>query len=133
MVRQPRTNVKSKERNFERGLDGYAGVQQLILPAGQVLIYSGHTPPGVFVFLSGCVRCGSRAWRNGNGDRPFLIPEPRALDHPLADSVVLEGDSTAVFVPRSIVMRHVAVRQLLQIIASGQFDPKLEQGQPWQP
>ena len=48
----------------DEGLDLYEGVQRLRLPAGQVLVYRGHQAPGIFVFLSGCIRSGARVWRN---------------------------------------------------------------------
>ena len=124
--------MKPKSENTAAGVDEelgrYDGVQRVRLPAGQVLIYGGHTAPGVFVFLSGCVRFGARVWRSNDAYQPFLIPEVSALDSPLPESVTIEEDATALFVPRSVVLRELSVQQLLQIIASGRFGPELEQG-----
>jgi len=81
------------------------------------------------VFLSGCVRSGARVWRSKDAYQPFLvIPEVSALDSPLPESVTIEDDATALFVPRSVVLREPSVQQLLQIIASEWFGPELEQG-----
>ena len=123
--------MKPKSENpaagVNEGLGRYDGVQRVRLPAGQVLIYGGHTAPGVFVFLSGCVHFGARVWRSNVAYQPFLIPEVSALDSPLPESVTIEEDATALFVPRSVVLRELSVQQLLQIIASGRFGPELEQ------
>ena len=124
--------MKPKKDNtaagVDEGLGRYDGVHRLRLPAGQVLIYRGHTAPGVFVFLSGCVHFGTRVWRSTDAYQPFLIPEVSALDSPLPESVTIEEDATALFVPRSVVLRELSVQQLLQIIASGRFSPELEVG-----
>jgi len=102
----------------------YDGVHCVRLSAGQVLIYRGHTAPGVFVFLSGCVHSGARVWRSNDSDQPFLVvPEVAALDSPLPESVTIEDDAAALFVPRSVVLREPSMQQLLQTIASGRFSP----------
>jgi CBS domain-containing protein len=119
---------ESPVAGVNEGLDGYDGVQRLRLPAGQVLIHSGHTAPGVFVFTSGCIRSGARVWRSKDACQPFLIPQVSALDSPLPESVTIEDDATALFVPRSVVLRELSVQQLLRIIASGPLSPELEQG-----
>ena len=119
--------MKPKSENTATGVDEelglYDGEQRLRLPAGQVLIYRGHTAPGVFVFMSGCIHRGARVWRSRDADLPFLIPQVSALDSPLPESVTIEDDATALFVPRSVVLREPSVQQLLQIIASGRFSP----------
>ena len=124
--------MKPKSENpaagVNEGLGRYDGVQRVRLPAGQVLIYRGHTAPGVFVFLSGCVHFGARVWRSTDAYQPFLIPEVSALDSPLPENVTVEDDATALFVPRSVVLRENSVQQLLQIIAAGRFSPELEVG-----
>jgi len=112
----------------DEGLGFYDGVQPLRLPAGQVLIYRGHQAPGIFVFLSGCIRFGARVWRNNDADHPFLVPAVSDLDSPLPESVTIENDATALFVPRSVVHRELSVQQLLQVIASTCFGPELERG-----
>ncbi len=122
--------MKPKSENsaagVDKGLDGYYGVQWLRLPAGQVLIYRGHTAPGVFVFMSGCIHRGARVWRSRDADQPFLIPQVSALDSPLPESVTIEDDATALFVPRSVVLREPSVQQLLEIIACDWFSDRLE-------
>jgi len=115
--------MKPKGENMVAGVvEGLGlndGVQWLRLPAGQVLIYRGHQAPGVFVFLSGCIRSGARVWRNNDAYQPCLVvPEVSALDSPLPESVTIENDATALFVPRSVVLRELSVQQLLQMIAS---------------
>ena len=119
--------MKPKSENTATGVDEelglYDGEQRLRLPAGQVLIYRGHTAPGVFVFLSGCVHSGARVWRSNDADQPLLVPEVSDLDSVLPESVTIEDDATALFVPRSVVLREPSMQQLLQIIASGRFSP----------
>jgi CBS domain-containing protein len=112
----------------DQGLGLYDDVQRLMLPAGQVLVYRGHQAPGVFVFLSGCIRTGARVWRSNDAQQPFLVPEVSDLDSPLPESVSIENDATALFVPRSVVHRELSVKQLLQIMASEWFGPELERG-----
>ncbi len=123
--------MKPKSENTVAGVDEELGLydaeQQLRLPAGQVLIYRGHTAPGVFVFLSGRVHFGAHVWRSNDTYQPLLIPEVSALDSPLPENVTVEDDATALFVPRSVVLRERSVQQLLQIIASGRLSPDLEQ------
>jgi hypothetical protein len=119
------TGKREHATGVDEGLGLYGGEQRLRLPAGQVLIYRGHTAPGVFVFLSGCVHSGARVWRSNDADQSLLVvPEVSALDSPLPESVTVEDDATALFVPRSVVLREPSVQQLLQIIASGRFSPK---------
>ncbi len=118
--------MKPNSDNTEAGVDEelglYDGEQRLRLPAGQVLIYRGHTAPGVFVFMSGCIRHGARVWRSNDADQSLLVvPEVSALDTPLPESVTVEDDATAVFVPRSVVLLEPSMQQLLRIIASGRF------------
>ena len=73
-----------------KGFDRYNGVQRLSLPAGQVLIYRGNKAPGVFIFLSGCVRSGARVWRSDGTHQPFLIPDASGLDSPFPENVTIE-------------------------------------------
>ena len=110
----------------DEGLGLYDDVQRLMLPAGQVLVYRGNQAPGIFVFLSGCIRSGARVWRSNDAHQPFLVPEVPDLESPLPESVTIEEDATALFVPRSVVDRELSVQQLLQIIASEWFGPELE-------
>jgi len=124
--------MKPKNENTtadgSKGLDSYDGVQRLSLPAGQVLIYRGNKAPGVFIFLSGCVRSGSRIWRSNGIHQPFLIPDASGLDSPFPENVTIEKDATALFLYRSVVLREISVRQLLEFIGSGWLSPELEQG-----
>jgi CBS domain-containing protein len=125
--------MKPKSENpasgVNTGLGVYDGAERLRLPAGQVLIYRGHQAPGVFVFLSGCISSGAREWRSKDAYQPFLvIPEVSALDSPLPESVTIEDGATALYIPRSLVLRELSVQQLLQIIASEWCGPELEQG-----
>ncbi len=124
--------MKPKSENtaagIDEGLGRYDGVQRLRLPAGQVLVHRGHQAPGVFVFLSGCIRSGARVWRSNGTYRPFLVPEVSDLDIPLPESVTVEEDATALFAPRSVVLRELSVQQLLRFIASEWFGPELERG-----
>ena len=120
--------MKPKSEDTAAGVDEelglYDGEQPLRLPAGQVLIYRGHTAPGVFVFLSGCVHSGARVWRSNDAYQTLLVvPEVSALDSPLPESVTIEDDATALFIPRSVVLCEPSMQQLLQIIASGRFSP----------
>ena len=132
IMREPRADIKPKGENMAAGVDGglglYDGVQRLGFPAGQVLAYRGHQAPGVFVFLSGCIRSGACVWRSNDAHQPFLVPEVSDLDSPLPENVTIEEDATALFVPRSVVHRELSVQQLLQILASEWFGPELERG-----
>ena len=67
---------------------------------------------------------GAREWRSNDAYQPFLVPEVSALDSPLPESVIIEEDATALFVPRSIVLRELSVQQLLRFIASEWFGPE---------
>lgn len=85
-MREPRADMKPKTENTVAGVDErmglYDGVHCMRLLAGPVLIYRGHTAPGVFVFLSGCVHSGACATRStGIGGNTRGRPHARE-NHP---------------------------------------------------
>jgi len=81
--------------------------------AGQVLLYPGHTPPGLFVVLEGALR--RLAATPGAGFRPvgppldatlraFVVPSAAELARPAARGLVVERDAWILFLPRSLIL-----------------------------
>lgn len=88
---------------------------------GQVILYPGHYPPGVFVVLSGALK---RLPRGGDGHvrpaevlaagrRVFLVPDPEELEAPVSSGVEVLEESEILFVPRSLALGSEAVRRCL--------------------
>lgn len=71
---------------------------------GQVLLYEGHYPAGVFVVLSGALDLLERHAPHGPrlrpGERPLVLPDPRELDLPVRREVRVAEPAELLFVPR---------------------------------
>lgn len=74
------------------------------LPAGQVLLYRGHVPPGVFVALSGTLRMSGAGGPDLALHAPCLVPDPHEMHRSCERTVVLSTDIHALFLPRSVVL-----------------------------
>ena len=96
-------------------------VARLTVHAGQVLIYPRHTPPGVFVVVSGILRrfaegtlpearCGDRL---DASDGAFAVPTPAEVSEPARAGVAAESDAEILFVPRSVVLQGDGVADAL--------------------
>lgn len=93
---------------------------------GQVILYPGHTPPGVFVVLAGAVK---RVPERTNGHPrpaevldaakgPFVVPDPSDLDRPASWGIEIVSAAELLFVPRSLVLGTGGVAERLR-------DPRL--------
>ncbi|MDQ7007188.1 MAG: hypothetical protein Q9Q40_08140 [Acidobacteriota bacterium] len=89
-------------------------------PAGQVLLYRGHRPGGVFVLLAGSVRLeggeGEQALR-----REIVAPEgaavllqlPTELDAESPVQITVAADADLVFVPGTLIEAEEQVARAL--------------------
>jgi hypothetical protein len=92
-------------------------VARLTVHAGQVLFYPRHTPPGVFVVVSGvvCRFVDGTLPEAGCGDRldaasgAFAVPAPHEVAEPAKAGVLAATDVEILFVPRSVVLQGVDV------------------------
>lgn len=88
-------------------------VARLTVHAGQVLFYPRHTPPGVFVVVSGvvCRFADGTLPEAGCGDRldaaagAFAVPAPGEVSDPAKAGVLAATDVEILFVPRSVVLQ----------------------------
>jgi len=90
--------------------------------AGQVLLYAGHFPPGLFVLLGGALRLEDPAARSRGGPTPpgvesgglpALVPPLEELELPSTKDVVVSAACDLLAVPRSLALASPAVRRLL--------------------
>jgi hypothetical protein len=100
-------------------------VSRLTGAAGQVLLYAGHFPPGLFVLLGGALRLEDPAGRSrGNGraadpagvepgGAPALVPPLDELELPSTKDVIVSADCELLAVPRSLALASPSVRRLL--------------------
>lgn len=100
-------------------------VSRLTGTAGQVLLYAGHFPPGLFVLLGGALRLEDPAARprvHGRpahpaavepGGAPALVPPLDELELPSTRDVIVSADCELLAVPRSLALASPAVRRLL--------------------
>ena len=96
-------------------------VARLTVHAGQVLFYPRHTPPGIFVVVSGvaCRFAEGTLPEAGCGDRldaasgPFAVPAPGELAEPAKAGVLAVTDVEILFVPRSVVLQGTDVTRTL--------------------
>lgn len=87
-----------------QALEQFPDVRPMVLPGGQVLLYAGHEPPGIFVVVRGTVRVDRpRRGRYELDAREvsFCLPEPRAIDDRARDEFSLAGETHLLYVPRS--------------------------------
>lgn len=108
-------------------LERLAGATRLKLPAGQVLLYREHAPPGVFVLISGVIEVpeerGRRRpspWRlEATASRPRLLPEPRRLLEPSPETWVVASDARVLYLPRTLVHEDPGLQDRLRALANG--------------
>jgi len=93
-------------------MDALPDVGRITVHAGQVLVYPRHTPPGVFVVLSGvlCRFAAGTSHEAGCGDRldgaagAFAVPAPDEVGAPAFAGVAAVSDAELLFVPRSVAL-----------------------------
>jgi hypothetical protein len=98
-------------------------VSRLAGGAGQVLLYAGHFPPGLFVLLGGALRLEDPSARSRGagppaagvetGGRPALVPPLEELELPSTRDVVVGAECDLLAIPRSLALASPAVRRLL--------------------
>ena len=98
-------------------------VSRLAGAAGQVLLYAGHFPPGLFVLLGGALRLEDPAARpRGTGPSPAgvetgglpaLVPPLEELELPSTKDVVVSAECDLLAIPRSLALASPVVRRLL--------------------
>jgi len=98
-------------------------VSRLTGAAGQVLLYAGHFPPGLFVLLGGTLRLEDPAARSRGGGPgltgvetggvPALLPPLEELELPSTKDVVVSAACDLLAIPRSLALASPAVRRLL--------------------
>ncbi len=100
----------------------HSSVTRLRLPSGQVLIYAGHTPGGLYVLLSGWVyltkslseKLHPAARIIKAGKSAVLYPSLTDLDRPAECHSVIGAAVDIMFVPRMLIQSQVEIRQLLE-------------------
>jgi hypothetical protein len=98
-------------------------VGRITVHAGQVLVYPRHTPPGVFVALTGvlCRFAEGTVPEAGCGERldaasgAFAVPAPDEVGERAAAGVAASTDVELLFVPRSVVLER---RDLARVFAA---------------
>lgn len=105
-------------------------VARMVRPRGQVLLYAGHYPLGVFVVLAGSLAIeaapceGKEPFREVVvTGRPLLLPPVKELDHPAGVCVTTTGEVDMIFVPRTLLANDPSLGELLA--ASGCMDQSL--------
>jgi CRP-like cAMP-binding protein len=96
-------------------------VGRITVHAGQVLFYPRHTPPGVFVALTGvlCRFAEGTVPDAGCGERldaasgAFAVPAPDEVGEPAAAGVAARTDVELLFVPRSVVLVRADLARML--------------------
>jgi hypothetical protein len=88
--------------------------------AGQVLVYEGHTSPGVFLVLTGSVVVNHRAsprtarpMRRDAQQGIFVVPTPSEMTADARGTVVVDHPTEMIFVPRSVVVGLAQMQQWL--------------------
>jgi hypothetical protein len=83
------------------------GATQLIAHVGQVLVHSGHVPPGCYVMVRGTMRVA-------RGAGPVLVPPVEELDRAARHSVHIEIGTHVMYLPRSILLSDPGTARALQ-------------------
>lgn len=101
-----------------KALCAHPGVTRLRLPRGQVLLYAGHLPSGLFLLLSGAVQ------EEGGGETeplpaPRLLPDPGGLERPLPRTVRIAAQAELLYLPRSVALASPALCRRLQRLVQG--------------
>ena len=99
------------------------GVTPLSLPSGQVLVYAGHTPSGLYLALKGSIeltRCdvpGDPAPTILDAKKGvFLFPEYSCMHEPLTFTVTIKRKAELLFIPRSLILGDPQIRKILEAI-----------------
>ena len=106
------------ESQIASGLQSLPDVTALSMTRGQVLVYEGHYPQGLWVVLGGCVSLHgtglATAEHRDAAASPFVLPPPSEIDTPSALTVTVTDDARLLFVPRSVALASPAVIRLIE-------------------
>jgi CRP-like cAMP-binding protein len=100
------------------------GVTRMVLPAGQVLVYAGQVPAGIFLVLKGSIALNVEP-KDTNGSSPhildskkgcFAFPKMTRLDEPLSCTASIKRKADLLFVPRSLILGNKNVRKVLEAV-----------------
>lgn len=84
------------------------GLSSHNLPAGQVLLYEGHLPPGIFVVTHGKIAFHSdkdpKPVTVNATIMPFLLPCLHALQQPAAATATIIEPVNVTYLPRSAIL-----------------------------
>ncbi len=108
-----------EHRAVEEALLGLPDVTVMTGATGQVLVYPGHFPHGLFAVLSGSVELtdarGAHDPERVSAERaPFVIPAPDELDLAAARGVTVAEPARLLFIPRGLWSRSQAVAAILR-------------------
>jgi hypothetical protein len=114
-------NRSGKEHHaaVEEALLGLPDVTVLTGVAGQVLVYPGHFPHGLYAVLSGSVELtdarGVCEPERVSAERaPFVIPAPDEIDVAAGRGVTVAEPARLLFIPRGLASRSQAVAAILR-------------------
>ncbi len=114
-----RDDVAARYReDWMRELASIPDVSRVRMPRGQIALYLGHYPPGVFVAVSGKLRLLPISRRDANREvneitAPFVFPSAGDLPWPSEVTVVVAEDVQLIFIPRTLVTVSDRVRAML--------------------
>ncbi|RMG45914.1 MAG: hypothetical protein D6718_06400 [Acidobacteria bacterium] len=85
---------------------------------GEVLVYAGHQPPGLFLVTAARIEVappGEKTPRPfaDTSRGPFLLPALPDLDRPAPATITLGSDAELIFIPRSLAAGQPRLRKLL--------------------
>lgn len=112
-------DMGKRANTLELQLREFPGIAQVAFRGGQVLIYEGHYPPGLFLVVSGCVVVEDPG-KPGMGTEldagagPFLFPGPNELDLKVARTIRAQSPVEMLLVPRSRLKTDGRLRQFFQ-------------------
>jgi hypothetical protein len=100
------------------------GVTRLNMPAGQILIYAGHIPMGLYLALKGAIEIRtSETLQDDSAVRIldakkgiFLFPEYTSIHTPLAFTATIKRKAELLFLPRSLILGDQQIRKILEVI-----------------
>ena len=98
-------------------LEAIGGIARLMFRPGQVIVHADHVPMALLLVLDGEVElvAGARRQRVRADAQlgPFLIPLPDRIDDPLTVAVIATRATTALCIPRSLVLLDPALPALV--------------------
>ena len=104
---------------FATQLLAIPGVERVQFKKGQVLLYAGHYPPGIFFIMSGSVavqdptQAGEELELDA-GDGAFVLPGLGELDLKAGRTVRAASDVELLLAPRSILQADPQLRGIFQ-------------------